>query len=323
MHRAPHLKIPASLALDDESAAKLRAFEAGLDPAAPEAGGRVRVLGYGEVSAALLINSLPDRACKRMAGFADHEAVARYVQAVGDYLAELRAHGVALAETRLAVLEGVDGLPRVYLVQPLLAPGGLAANLLREAEDTRFLECVRAILAVVRGVLQSNATRHDGRAVTVDAQLSNWWFATEKDAPPVLIDVGTPFMRRHGVDECGTEFLLAPVPGFLRWYYRRQRAVERYIDDYFSPRLLALDLLGNFHKEGRPDRIDTALPTVNDWVASFDGEAHITAGEVAAYYKSDAAELALYLRIRRLDRWIHRYLRGRPYPFVLPGAVRR
>ncbi|MBI1320823.1 MAG: hypothetical protein GC168_18010 [Candidatus Hydrogenedens sp.] len=313
------VKVPERIALQADRTAALQRFEAALNPARPEAGG-ARVIGYGEISTAFTLADLPGFASKRMAGFSTEPEAERYGEALADYLDELHVQGVRTADTRLALLTGANGRPMAYLVQPLLDAEGIGAHLLRTADDGRLLECVQAVLETVAGLLDENARRTDDRVVAVDAQLSNWWFEPGSTTP-TLLDVGTPFMRRGGIDECGTEFFLAPVPFPLRGYYRRQRAVEQYIDDYFDARSLALDLLGNFHKEGRPDRIGVVVPLVNDWLAGRHAE-NISARDVDAYYKKDAADLELYLKIRRLDRALYR-LAGRSYPFILPGPIKR
>lgn len=318
------MKVPQEIEASPELVAELLDFEANLDPAQPESSAGVRVLGYGEISAALMLDNKPNLVCKRMAGFASDAEAERYASALSDYLAELRVHGVGVVDTQLVLIRGRQGLPIAYLVQPLLPPVGLASNLLRDADLEHVLLAVRAVLTAVQRLLESNTHRSDGRQVAVDAQLSNWWFADGCLDKPTLLDVGTPFMRRHGVDECGTEFFLAPVPWVLRWYYRRTRAVQRYIDDYFLPRSLALDLLGNFHKEGRPERIVAVMPVVNDWLTGMMGEREgITEKEVDEYYRRDAADLELYLRVRRVDRWLKKRVFCQEYPFILPGPIQR
>jgi hypothetical protein len=134
-------------------------------------------------------------------------------------------------------------------------------------------------------------------------------------------------MRLRGVDELDVEIFLAAIPPLARAWYRRRRAVERYLDDYFDARRLLVDLLGNFHKENRPDRISLALERANAWLAAHAGELGaprpITAEDVARYYARDAAQLELFLRARRLDRFVRTRCLGRRYEFVLPGPIRR
>jgi hypothetical protein len=88
-----------------------------------------------------------------------------------------------------------------------------------------------------------------------------------------------------------------------------------------------VDLLGNFHKEGRPDRLPFAVARLNGWLAAHAGElddAHpLEAEAVSRYYQRDAAQLELFLRARRLDRWLRTRLLRQRYDFVLPGPIRR
>jgi hypothetical protein len=305
----------------------LERFESSLDPARPAASG-AEIVGYGEVSTVFAVPGLPGRLCKRMAGFRDEAAAHRYVAVVRRYLALLDEAGVRVAPTDCAPLRAPGRRPVVYLIQPRLDPGRIGHALLRSADDAVLLACLDRILAHVRELARANRARSDGRAVTVDAQLSNWWFPPEGDAvgPPLLLDVGTPFMRLDGVDEVGTELFLAAVPPLVRAYYRRTRAVERYLDAFFDPRRLLVDLLGNFHKEGRPDRIPAALDHVNRFLAERAPELGVRAiarADVDRYYANDAAVLELFLRARRLDRFVRTRLLRRPYDFILPGRIRR
>jgi hypothetical protein len=327
MMRASPAPGAAACEAPDDARAILERFETSLDPARPTASG-AEIIGYGEVSTVFAVRDLPGRLCKRMAGFRDEAAARRYVAVVRRYLDLLQEAGVRVAPTDLLPL-GVPGRrPVVYLLQPRLDPGRIGNQLLRSAADAVLLACLDRILAHVRDLARANRTRSDGRAVTVDAQLSNWSFEPEGDGvgPPLLVDVGTPFMRLHGVDEVGTELFLAAVPPLVRAYYRRTRAVERYLDAFFDPRRLLVDLLGNFHKEGRPDRLPLAIDHVNRFFAERAADLGVRAilrPDVDRYYANDASVLELFLRVRRLDRFVRRRLLRRPYAFILPGRIRR
>jgi uncharacterized protein DUF6206 len=318
-------------ALDDPAAlaARLQRFEERLDPAHPgTADAGVEIVGYGEVSTAFALAALPGQICKRMAGFPDTRAVERYVEVVRRYLDLLRQCGVAVADTQLVPVAPGAGAPVVYLVQPRLSVQGLGHHLLREADESTMLACIDHVLAIVGGLLRRNRAVTDGRTITVDAQLSNWWFAVDgvRVGAPILFDVGTPYMRLRGIDEVGVEVFLAPMPPPVRWYCRRQRVVERYLDDYFDARHILLDLVGNFYKEGRPDRIPWALERINQWLATDGADLGARALSVAAverYYAKDAAALEWFLKVRRADRFIRTRLLRRRYDFLLPGPVRR
>jgi hypothetical protein len=157
----------------------------------------------------------------------------------------------------------------------------------------------------------------------VDGQLSNWSIPPE--GRPVLIDVGTPFIRRDGRHTLDVEVIIAPAPPGIRGLLRRFVA-DSYQDDYFVPRTLAVDLLGNFHKERAAARIPTALAVVNDWLATTDlpgPTMPIRVDEVDSYYRTDARLLGLFLQARRADRAIRTRVLRQPYDFLLPGRVSR
>jgi hypothetical protein len=302
-------------------------IERGLDPGHPESGGDVRVLGYGEISVALDVAELTGLVCKRMSGFADDRSAAAYVALMGAYLDELREAGVTVAPTDVVTVPRPGRPPTVYLVQPRLDEESLGDHILRTGDDGTLRAAIGQTLAVVARLALRSADRRDGSEVALDGQLSNWSFTPDPTAAdPVLIDVGTPFLRRGGTHALDREVLLAPVPPGIRAYYRRRRLVEAYLDDYFVPRTVALDLLGNFHKEGAAARLPLGLEVVNGWLAyaEFPGpHGAVTEEEVGDYYRKDADLLALYLRLRRLDRFLRtRVLRG-TYDYVLPGRVRR
>ena len=300
--------------------------EQGLDPGDPEADGAVSVLGYGEVSVALTVAALPGHVCKRMSGFADAAAVDTYVQLVAAYLAELRSAGVTVIDTQPVPVERMGRAPVVYLVQPQVPAATLGTGLLHDADDHALAAAIRAVLGSVARLAEHTAQRTDGLEVALDGQLSNWSFDGAPGSDPVLIDVGTPFMRRSGGHLIDREFLLAPVPAGIRAYYRRRRLVEAYLNDYFVPRLVGLDLLGNLHKEGAADRIGLGIEVVNDWLATSGVPGPhdpIGAADVDAYYRKDADLLALYLRLRRMDRFLQTRALRRPYDYVLPGHVAR
>jgi hypothetical protein len=283
----------------------LNDFEAALDPRAPTA----KVLAYGEVSVALRIPGLDGMVAKRMAGFADMRMARSYVDLVAQYIDILTTCGVEVVATETVIVTRDRRAPVVYLVQPLLTE--LGSDLLRSGAALDPL--IDAVLDRVWALHE----RSDAPEVAIDAQLSNWSFAGQ----PVLLDVGTPFMRagsRYLFDE---EILLSAIPSVARWYYRRKGSIAEYMDDYFDPRLVAVDLLGNFIKEGAQSRLGEGLAVVNAWLAGH-GLTEITRPDVQAYYKQDAATLELFLRVRRIDRGLKRVVR-RDYDFVLPGRVRR
>ena len=190
----------------------------------------------------------------------------------------------------------------------------LGHHVLHSASDVELAAAIQVVMDRVWALHQ----RTDSPEVAIDAQLSNWSFTDPGD--PVLLDIGTPFMRNDGKHVFDVEIVLSAMPPGIRSYYRRGVAAA-YMDDYFVPRLVAVDLLGNFIKEGATARLPEGIVAANDWLAAHDLEP-IQRSEVDEYYKKDAAALELFLRVRRADRAVRRLFR-RDYDFILPGKVKR
>jgi hypothetical protein len=309
--------------VDDETAVdaaslaqRLVDLEAVLDPARPESVAGLRVLGYGEVSAVLTLADVTGLVLKRMSGFADVPAAETYRDLVIDYVAALRSADVPVLDTQVVVVRRPGRPPVTYLVQPEVAQDRIGHVLVRTADDETHERLLHRVLDAVLAV-RENAVED----VAVDAQLSNWYLRPEVDEVPVLLDVGTPFVRRDGRQAMDAEIILSTAPAPLRPIFRRLGTVHAYFEDYFDPRTAAVDLLGNYHKEGRPDRIAAALAVVNQRLQPL-GASPITRREVDRYYRSDARLLGFWLQARRAERAV-RLRTGRGYDFVLPGKVRR
>jgi hypothetical protein len=297
-------------------ARRLVALEEALVPALPESMPGLRILGYGEVSAVLVLADVPGLVLKRMAGFADQPAAETYQELVTDYIAAVRSAGVPVLDTQVFVVRRPGRAPVTYLVQPEVAQDRIGHHIIRTADAAVHEQLLHRVLDAVLSV-RENAVED----VAVDAQLSNWYVASGTDEVPVLLDVGTPFMRRSGRQAMDAEIILSTAPAPLRPIFRRLGTVHAYFEDYFEPRTAAVDLLGNYHKEGRPDRIDAALDVVNQRLVPL-GASPITRREVDRYYRSDARLLGFWLQARRAERAV-RLRAGRGYDFILPGRVQR
>jgi hypothetical protein len=301
-------------------ARRLAALEELLVPARPEPAPGLRILGYGEVSAVLVLADVPGLVLKRMAGFADVPAAEAYRQLVIEYMAAVRSAGVPVLDTQVLVVPRRGRRPVTYLVQPEVAQDRLGHTIMRTADEATHVQLLHRVMDAVLTV-RADAVQDAAEDVAVDAQLSNWYLPSGVGKIPVLIDVGTPFVRRGGRQAMDAEIILSTAPAPLRPVFRRLGTVHAYFEDYFEPRTAAVDLLGNYHKEGRPDRIDAALAVVNQRLAPL-GASPITRREVDRYYRSDARLLGFWLQARRAERAV-RLRTGREYDFILPGRVHR
>ena len=292
------------------STSEIEAFEQRLEEALRT--GRTEdldIIGYGEVTIGVKLSTpRGDFACKRLVPFSSRDAAEHYAALIGSYIEQLAACGIDVVETETPILEGREGHV-LYCVQPLLRPGTLGPDFLRDKTAEEAAPYVRRIFELIRASVTPS--------LAPDGQLSNW--AIEGDRLYYL-DVGTPFLR----DERGKDLLdfttqTRALPTLVRVVVNRflRRLI---IDNYFSTRGQALDFLGNLIKEGLGDIFPSLVPIANEVFALTP---EITEQEVRAHYKSDAQLWALTQAARRTDRWAYRNILRRPYPYLLPPKIDR
>ena len=141
----------------------------------------------------------------------------------------------------------------------------------------------------------------------------------------MLLDVGTPFVRRHGTHRLDARVVVSPAPpGSGPSCCTSSPTPTRTTTSSRGPWRWTCS--GNFHKEGAAHRIDIGLAVVNQWLATADVPGPrdpIRRTEVAEYYRRDARLLALFLHARRADRAIRTRVLRQRYDFLLPGKVTR
>lgn len=266
----------------------------------------LEILGYGEISVVVALETDEGRfACKRLPRFADRAAFDRYAELLDDYLDALRSAGVEPVSSELVPVDvDVDGGLIAYCVQPAFDPSCLTTSLLREpGPETLLAEIVETSVRAI------------GTRMGLDAQVSNW---AHVDGCLVYLDVTTPLMRNDdGSERLDTGIFLASLPWAMRPVVRRFLLTE-ILSHYYDARAALLDLAGNLVKE----RLDTHMPSAVALANAYINPT-ITEHEARAYYRSDARTWGLLQRIRRVDRGWQMRVRGRVYPFLLPGRIER
>jgi hypothetical protein len=266
------------------------------------------LLGYGEVTLVLGLETQHGSfACKRLPNFPTPERFRRYERTLTEYLQRLRSGGVRVADTELWHLTLPSGGIVAYCVQEILPQKRLCSSLLHSESDAwaehffaRFLDQVDGAVSPTLGL---------------DAQASNW---VDVDGELVYIDVTSPLMRdarRH--ERLDVRLFFSSLPWILRDAVRVSMA-KFIFEKFYSTRGVVLDFLGNLHKEHLDRLVPGFLEQAN---ARLDSP--LTADEVAAYYRDDARMWALIQRLRRVDRFWHRKIRRRTYPFLLPPHADR
>ncbi|MGK5631868.1 DUF6206 family protein [Streptomyces sp. URMC 123] len=288
---------------------ELRALEARVATALATADDTaLDILGHGEVTLVLRLRTAEGAfACKRLPVFPDRERFERYRGVLDEYLRRLGSAGLRVAPTRLWHMELPSGRVVGYCVQPALPERRLCSRLLHTEGEAwakdffdRFLDRIEAVVTPSLGL---------------DAQAANW---VDLDGELVHLDITTPLMRDHRARErLDVRLFFTSLPWVLRDAVRLTMT-RSIFDKFYTPRGVVLDFLGNLHKE----RLDALIPGFLEQANARLGKP-LDAAEVAAYYASDARMWELIQRLRRADRFWHRRVRRRPYPFLLPPAVDR
>ena len=268
----------------------------------------LHVLGYGEISTVLAWPGANGPfACKRLPPFDDEARLDDYRTVFEDSLQSLATRGVVVHPTGIETLARDGGPITAYCVQEVLPRDSLAPERLRRAGARDGRSLLERIAEVVGAVVDDE--------VGLDAQLSNW---AVDDEGLVYLDVTTPLLRdRGGKDRLDTDLFLASIPAALRPFVRRF-VLPSILDTYFGVRPIALDFVGNLHKEQLGSWAAAAIEVFN---RRFD--LGLTEDEVRRYYRQDARLWDWMQRVRRLDRQWQRKVRRRPYPLLLPGPVVR
>lgn len=267
------------------------------------------IVGYGEVSVALRLRTQHgDYACKRLVPFASGDEASRNADLIAEYIEALTSCGIDVVPTDTVLLEREVGHV-LYCVQPMLPPGTLGPEVLRE------LDSEEAKLQVAR--IFENIRASVSPSLAPDGQLSNWAVVGER---LLYLDVGTPFMRGPDGEERfdfsrQTRALPRPVRAIVDRFL-----LAGILDNYHSVRGQALDFLGNLIKEGLGFLIPSLVPVANRVLVLAPP---VTETEVKAHYTSDARSYAMIQSARRADRWFHRTVLRRPYPYLLPPRIDR
>lgn len=314
----------------------LREFERGLNILTPEKSCiPCRVLGYGEISTVFEIQAetLRGLACKRMAVFETPAELSQYLGTYREYNRLLEVEiGLGTPFHGYAAFVNDAGRPIFYIIQQQVPSASLGNKAVHFLPREGTLALFRRILREVYRVWAFNQSQSNCQ-VALDAQISNWAIADFDPAHPYLnetmpllyLDTSTPLFRLNGVEQLNTELFLRAAPSYLVWILRLF-FLEGVLNRYYDFRQVILDLMANFYKEQWSDLIPDLILVANAFLAEEAAEIGakpFTAQEVRAYYRQDALIWSLYLGMRRFDRFLHRYLLRRDYPYILPGKTKR
>ncbi|MGD9030853.1 MAG: DUF6206 family protein [Anaerolineae bacterium] len=310
----------------------LRAFEEGLNPRHPERSViPPSVLGFGEISTVLAMGEdyAGALAYKRLPMFRTPQEAEAYRALHAQYVGVLRDRiGIPVVPCETVRLDS-EGRSTVYIIQerlPRQAIGHQAIHLLRPDDIQRL------ILAVLRQTSKVFAFNSDALAVGFDAQISNWAILSFDPQAPLLedepslvyFDTSAPLLRRQGVEQLNPDLFLRSAPSFLVWMIRLL-FLEDVMTRYYDGHGVVIDLIANFHKEQRAELIPALVDAANRFFSAQIENGSLdpfSTKAVRAYYREDAWIWRVYLVARKIDRALHAAL-GQPYPYMLPGRIKR
>ena len=313
----------------------LERFELGLDPHNPQKSAiPARIIGYGEISTIfeILDKSQQGLAFKRLPIFRTHQEMDSYESLFMEYNRLLNDDiGIRVPHYALARVYPAQGNMVMYNVQERLPADSIGNQVIKHLDRDSLAHLMVAVLKKMKKVWAYNAANKSIK-VGLDGQISNWAItgkiaesSFENDIEFIYIDTGTPLMRIDGVEQLNPDLFLRSAPSFLVWLIK-WLFLDDILNRYYDFHMVVVDLIANFYKEQQSEVIPELIETANRF---FENELHefclepITLKEVRSYYREDAFIWRLYLAMRKLDRLLHTKILHKPYPYILPGRIKR
>ncbi len=314
----------------------LKAFEEQLDPSRPEESSMpAKVLGYGEISTVfeILQGEQADIAFKRMPLFDTVAQVENYESLYERYNEQLMKIGLQIPEYGATHIVTHSGRIVLYLYQEKQLPDAIGNKVIHKVSNDECFSLARNVLRELNKVWKFNSKHRGKLEVAIDGQVSNWSVQEMNPNNPSIgrdtrleyLDTSTPLMRENGKELLDALLFLKPTPPVMRWVLKRFY-LQDILDRYYDLRRVCLDLVANFLKEQRSDLVPGLIDVTNEFFrneAATEHLAPLTPGEVKRYYDSDASTWRLYLRLRRVHRFVSSKVLRRYYPYILPGRIVR
>jgi hypothetical protein len=312
----------------------LARFEAGLDPRRPEHGAvPARVLHHGEMSTIMTIGGkgAPALVYKRLPAFLTPDEAGhfeslhrRYVKTLGE-----RAGLRVAASSTVRLPDATNRYQVVYIVQELIPEDAMCHLATYRMSTGDVGRLMMAILNETAKVFDLNL-RHGDTEIGFDADMSNWaivGYDADRGGLPdrfklVFLDTNTPLMRRSGHELFDVEPFLRPAPAAILPFIRRG-VLPDLMGRYYDFRRIAIELVGRFYDEGRPELVAGMIDAVNWYFLAERRENHfqpVTMDEVNRFHRWDRFIWRAFVLLCRVDRRLQ-FAQRKPYPYILP--VRR
>jgi len=304
----------------------LKEFEEGLDTRYPEKSKiPAKIIGYGEISTVFVIGASPlnQYAFKRLPIFSNEEELNNYESILFEYIDLIKNKiGIDVVDTKGLKIVTSDNRFVYYIAQPVLRADRICNNLLHKLPDDKIFDLFHLVLRNLKRVWDFNS-KNPRIKIGLDGQISNWAIKDDNMQELQYIDISTPLYRKNGKEMLNADLFLRSTPPVLRSIVKAL-FLQEILDRYYDFRLVVVDIVANFYKEGRPDLIEKLIYNASTFFKNeCPGVNQITVQEVQKYYKNDAFIWSLFLSLRKLHRAIASGLLRQRYEFILPEEIKR
>lgn len=291
-------------------------FEKQLDPLNLQSSEiKARLIGFGEISSIFELEEQAGIVFKRLPMFQNRTQAEDYLDKYHRYCHLLKQAGIVLPPDNSVIVEKSLQLTVLYFAQQKFEPGCIGNKLIHSLPENEIRVLVNKVLVAIYGVWEFNKN-NPGNEIAIDSQISNWVWLKDSDEL-FYIDTTTPLFRINGVEQLNPELLLTSAPSFGRAIIRKF-FLKDVMNRYYDEKSVNIDLVANLYKEQKPELISLFLEEVNHF-----SETPLTEKEIADYYKEDKFIWQLFLALRKIDRWLYRYVYRKQYQFILPEKIER
>lgn len=275
----------------------------------------VKLIGYGEISAIFELEDIPGVIFKRMPMFSDYNEAEKYAEKYYKYCELLTNAGVTLPRDETIIVEKSKKLTVLYIAQEKFDSNTLGNKIIDILPEIEIKKLATKIIETIYGVWNFNKNNNDVE-LAIDSQISNWVYIKETKAL-FYVDTATPIFKINNVEQMKPELVLTSAPSFARAIIRKF-----FLDDvmirYYDEKSVNIDLIANLYKEQKAELIPMFIEIVNSFTEKI-----VTEKEIADYYKKDKFIWQLFLIMRRLDKWLYKYVYKKQYEFILPEKIKR
>lgn len=316
----------------------LKEFEEGFNPLNPEMSKiPANIIGYGEISVVMSINErgYENFVLKRLPIFENYDQLKHYEGVFREYTEIIKNKiGIKLPEEDCFSVSTDDERFVFYTVQERF-PGEWVANRIIHRVSKNGIEALLFnIFRNLKKIWEFNESSENVK-IGFDGQVPNWVVKdfslseneSEKlqDATLIYIDTSTPLIRKAGEELLPAELFLKSVPFGLRTIVKKL-FLQEILDRYYNLRLVVLDIIANLFKEFKPVKVKEMVDTANRFFVEEMDEKNpqlLDFDKILKYYKRDAFIWSLFLRLRKMERFIKTRILQRRYDYVLPPEIVR